>query len=687
MLRARSRTWWLSLLFAGVTTVNAAVADSHPFSVQDLVAMDRIVGSQLSPDGRRIAYVVSRLDLDNNRRLNDLYLVGSDGSAARQLTVGNGTDSDPRWAPDNRTIYFLSARSGSSQVWRIRIDGGEAEPVTALPLDVNTFLLSPDGSTLLLAIDVFPDCTALACTRSRLDELAARQSTGQIYDQLFIRHWDSWEDGRRSHLVALPVAGGDAIDLMQGMAADAPSQPFGGTEELTFTPDGAGIVFSARDAGLEEAWSTNFDLYFVPLDGSAAPRNLTAANPAWDTQPTFSPDGKTLAYLAMSRPGFEADRFRILLRPWPSAEDAADRELAPEWDRSPTGIAWSGNGKWVLATADNLGQASLFAIDAKRGQVRTLVERGSVSNLLPHGNEVYFTLDSLTAPADLYSIGLDGKGMTALTHINRERLAEVRQGEPEQFTFAGWNGETVHAYLVKPVDFDPGQRYPLAFLIHGGPQGSFGNHFHYRWNPQTYAGAGYAAVMVDFHGSTGYGQGFTDSIRDDWGGKPLVDLQKGLAAALERYPWVDSERICALGASYGGYMINWIAGVWQEPFRCLVNHDGSLDERMSYLDTEELWFPEWEHEGTPWSNPESYEKHNPIRYVGDWHTPMLVIHGARDFRVPETQGIATFNALQRLGIPSRLLYFPDENHWVLKPANSILWHETVLGWLDRWTGP
>jgi dipeptidyl aminopeptidase/acylaminoacyl peptidase len=257
-------------------------------------------------------------------------------------------------------------------------------------------------------------------------------------------------------------------------------------------------------------------------------------------------------------------------------------------------------------------------------------------------------------------------------------------GEPEQFTFKGWNNETVHGYIVKPVDFDSTKTYPVAFLIHGGPQGSFGNDFHYRWNPQAYAGAGYAAVMVDFHGSTGYGQAFCDSIRGDWGGKPLEDLKKGLAAALKQYPWMDGTRVGALGASYGGYMINWIAGNWPDRFRCLVSHDGNLDERAAYFDTEELWFPEWDHMGTPWDNPSGYEKHNPVNFVKNWKTPMLIVHGGQDFRVVETQGLSGFNALKRRGIPSRFLYFPDENHWVLKPANSILWHETVIAWLDQW---
>jgi dipeptidyl aminopeptidase/acylaminoacyl peptidase len=396
----------------------------------------------------------------------------------------------------------------------------------------------------------------------------------------------------------------------------------------------------------------------------------------------FSPDGRTLAYLAMRRPGYEADRRRIVLRPWP---DGSSRVLAPEWDRSPGAIAWSPDGKTIYASAHHLGQQPLFAIDVAAGKVAMPVGEGTVHGFARTEDAIVYELDHLRSPVEIHVARPDGSGARRITRFNDEALARVRMGEPEQLTFAGWNGETVYAWLTKPVDFEQSRKYPVAFLIHGGPQGSFSNNFHYRWNPQAYAGAGYAALMVDFHGSTGYGQKFSDAIRGDWGGKPLVDLQKGLAAALERYPFLDRDRKCALGASYGGYMVNWIAGKWPDGFDCLVSHDGNLDERLAYFDTEELWFPEWDHEGTPWLNPEGYEKHNPILHVANWKTPMLVIHGGLDYRVVDTQGMSTFTAAQRQGIPSRFLYFPDENHWVLKPHNSILWHETVLDWLGRWT--
>ena len=654
---------------------------SHPFSVHDMLAMDRISDPQVSPDGGFIVFVVRKTDLEANRGRTDLWLVGADGAGLRRLTSHQEADSNPRWTPDGKSVYFLSSRSGFSQVWNIRIDGGEAKQVTDEPLDVGNLIVSPDGKYIAFTMEVFPDSNSPEETKERLDETAKRKATGRIYENIFVRHWDTWADGRRSHLFVMPAAGGEAVDVMQGMDADTPSKPFGGPEEFVFTPDSKGVIFTTRDVGRVEPWSTDFDLYLSPVDGSAGPECLTEENQAWDTQPVFSPDGKTLAYLAMERPGYESDRFRIVLRSWPNGKL---RVLTEDWDRSPSSFCFSADGRTIYATATNLGQVSLFVVDVRTGSAKTIVKDGTIGSPQVAGDRIIYAMNNLRSPEELYSVEPDGNNINQITNINKEKVAAVRTGDYEQFTFSGWNNEEVYCYVVRPVDFNPNKKYPVAFLIHGGPQGSFGNMFHYRWNPQAYAGAGYAAVMVDFHGSTGYGQAFCDSIRGDWGGKPLVDLQKGLAAALERYPWMDGDRVGALGASFGGYMINWIEGNWPDRFRCLVNHDGSLDERFAYFDTEELWFPEWDHFGTPWDNPEGYEKQNPVNFIKNWKTPMLVVHGAQDFRVAETQGLGTFNALQRLGIPGKLLYFPDESHWVLKPANSILWHDTVIGWLDHW---
>ncbi len=679
------------LLFVAVVALLAvpfaAAAESHPFSVHDMLAMDRISDPQVAPDGRSVAFVVRVTDLAANRGATDLWLVGADGTGLRRMTSHSASDFSPRWSPDGKTIYFLSTRSGSSQIWQIPIGGGESTQVTSVPLDLGSFHISPDGARIAFSAEVFPGKSIEESVRM-LDERSKKKASGTIYDSLLFRHWDTWADGRRNHIFVMPSKGGAPVDVMQAMDADAPSKPFGGPEEYTFTPDGKSIVFAARDAGREEAWSTNFDLYLAPVDGES-PTNLTADNKAWDTAPSFSPDGRTLAYLAMERPGFEADRYRIVLRSWP---DGPTRVLTQAWDRSPGSLTWSSDGKTIYAAADNLGQHSLFAIDVATGNARVVVKDGYVTSLAlvagaKGADRIVYGLDTLLSPVELFSVRGDGSDVRRLTNINGEKVAAARMGKPEQFTFEGANGDTVYAYVVTPADFDPAKKYPVAFIVHGGPQGSMGNHFHYRWNPQVYAGAGYAAVFVDFHGSTGYGQAFTDAIRGDWGGKPLVDLQKGLAAAIAKYPWLDGDRVAALGASYGGYMINWIAGNWPDRFRALVTHDGNLDERFAYFATEELWFPEWEHGGTPWDNPEGYAKHNPVDFVKNWKTPTLVIHGALDYRVVETGGFATFTALQRRGIPSKLLYFPDENHWVLKPHNSILWHETVLAWLDQWTKP
>ena len=668
------------VLVSGLVGLAPAAADSHPFTADDLVRMARLSDPQVSPDGKSVAYVLRETDMDANKGRTDLWLVGLDGSEPRRLTTDPASDSSPRFAPDGKSLYFLSSRSGSSQVWRLPLDAGEAEQVTDLPLDVGNLLVSPDGKHLALTMEVFPDCDDLGCTTKRLKEREEAKTSGRLYERLFIRHWDTWKDGRRSHLFIHELGSdGEPIDVTAGMDADVPSKPFGDASEIAFSPDGEGIVFAARDAGAGEPWSTDFNLYHAALDGSSEPRRLTP-NPAWDTHPVFSPDGKTLAYAAMERAGFEADRFRVILRAWPDGEE---RVLTQDWDRSAGAMVFSPDGKTLYVTAQDVGEVRLFAVDVASGKVSKVVDGGHVRSPGIAGGMLVYGRDDLRLPVDLYAQPMSGGSEKRLTEVNRERLASVRTGEYEQFSFAGWNDETVHGYLVKPVDFDPQQTYPVAFLVHGGPQGSFDNDFHYRWNPQAYAGAGYAAVMIDFHGSTGYGQAFTDSITGDWGGKPLEDLQKGLAAALERYPWLDGDRVCALGASYGGYMMNWIAGNWPDRFRCLVNHDGLFDLRSMYYSTEELWFPEWEL-GKPWENPEAVERHNPARFVQNWRTPMLVVHGALDFRVVESQGFQTFTALQRRGIPSQLLYFPDENHFVLKPHNSLQWHETVLAWLDRW---
>jgi dipeptidyl aminopeptidase/acylaminoacyl peptidase len=663
----------------------AAAATGAPFTIDDLVRLKRLSDPQLSPDGRYVVYVLRETDMDANKGRTDLWILdlkAKDGQP-RRLTENSANDSSPRWAPDSRTIYFLSTRSGSSQVWRLSLDAGESAQVTSYPLDVGSLKVSPSGDHLAISMEILPNCEELSCTKNALDEHEKNKATGRIFDRLFIRHWDTWSNGTRSHLFTARILGdGNAdtpVDVSRGLDGDVPSKPFGGDEDYVFSPDGRTLVFSLRVAGRSEPWSTNFDLFEVPVNGTAPPRDLTASNPAWDAQPIFLKNGD-LVWLAQDRPGFEADRYHIMIR---SARNGNVRPLTSAWDRSVSKLGATPNGRRVLATADDVGQAALFSIDPSSGTPTKLVSTGEVEDFVATETSVIFTLAGIGAPSDLFMIPVTGGDARRLTAVNEDVLGARQMSEYEQFSFKGWNDETVYGYVVKPYGFDPGKRFPIAFVVHGGPQVSMQNLWSYRWNAEAFAGAGYAVVMIDFHGSPGYGQAFTDSISGDWGGKPLVDLQKGLASALEKYPWLDGNRACALGASYGGFMMNWIEGNWPDRFKCIVNHDGVFDQRMMYYSTEELWFTEWENRGTQYEHPLEYEKFNPVNDVARWRTPMLVVHSEQDFRIPYSQGIAAFTALQRRGIESRFLEFPDENHWVLKPANSVLWYHTVLDWLDK----
>ena len=663
-----------------------AAADTHPFSIHDMLAMQRVSDPQVSPDGTQVAFEVSVPDVEKNKSSHELHLAATDGSWQRRLTsTGAG---QARWSRDGRTLFFVSSRTGSSQVFSLPLSGGEPTQVTHLPLDVDAVEPSPDGRHLFLAMAVFPGKTPEE-THALQESNAKVKASGQVYDHLFVRHWDTWNDNTRNHVFTYDLASGKAVDLMPALDADCPTKPFGGSEDYAVTPDGKTLVFSAKDPGKErssESWTTHFALYSVPADGSAAPKAFTTSL-AWNAQPRFSPDGKTLAYVAMSRPGFEADRFDLVLRTWATGAETKfvlRADETPTGDRSVGAFAWSPDGATLYVEAEHLGQRPLFAVDPATHKARILVGEGTLDGIqFAQGGRILFGSHCLTNPMELYTVAPDGKDLKRVTHLNDARVAAARFGEPVRFTFKGAKGEVVYGYLVKPVDFDPAKKYPVAFLIHGGPQGTFGNDFHYRWNAQAYAGAGYAAIMIDFHGSTSYGQAFTDAIRNDWGGAPFEDLMKGLDHCLATYPFLDKDRCGALGASYGGYMINWVAG-HTDRFKTLVCHDGNLDERMAYYNTEELWFPEWEHNGTPWDNPKAYAKVNPVEFIKNWKTPMLVIHGMKDYRIAYAQGLSTFTALQRKGIPSKLLIFPDENHWVVKPANSLQWHETVLGWLDQW---
>ncbi|WP_312328043.1 S9 family peptidase [Stenotrophomonas sp.] len=681
-----------ALLPLCLLTALPSLAATRGLDVRDMIALDRVSAPLLTADGGNVVFAKRVLGSDS-KASTGLFIRNlrtRDAAPPKPLTPAGWNVNSAALSADGQTVYFLSAKGGSQQLYAMPLAGGAPRQLTDFAVDVDSYQISPQGDRVAFSAGVFQDCGSdLACTSKKLDAHKARKNTGEVFDSLFVRHWDTWNDGRRNTLFVAPLPTGKAAAVKGAsaisatLAGDAPSKPFGGNDDFTWAPDGKSVVASIRVAGREEAWSTNFDLYRLDADGKQAPVNLTAANPAWDAGPVFSADGNTLYYRAMKRPGFEADRFGVMAMDLASGKT---REIAPGWDRSAGEVVLSEDGKSFYTAADDLGEHRLFNIDIATGKATVVAEGGSIGSPVIAGGTLAYTKNSLKSGDQIVVAGVDGSSPREITPSASQMLPDVAFGDYEQFQFKGWNNETVHGYVVKPYNYQEGKSYPVAFLIHGGPQGSFGNGWSYRWNPQTYAGQGYAVVMIDFHGSTGYGQAFTDAISQHWGDRPLEDLQKGWAAAQKQYPFLNGDKACALGASYGGFMVNWIAGNWNEPWKCLVNHDGVFDQRMMGYATEELWFTEWEQGGTPFAKPENYERFNPVNHVADWKKPILIIHGQLDFRIPVEQGLGAFTAAQRQGIESKFLYFPDENHWVLKPQNSVQWHDTVNGWLKQHIG-
>ena len=681
-----------ALLPLCLLTALPAAATTRGLDVRDMVALDRVSAPLLTADGGNVIFAKRVLGADS-KASTGLFIRNlrtRDAAPPKALTPAGWNVNSAALSADGSSVYFLSAKNGSQQLYVMPVAGGTPRQLTDFPVDVDSYQLSPQGDRVAFSAGVFQDCGSdLACTEKKLAAHKARKNTGEVFDSMFVRHWDTWNDGRRNTLFVAPlpaakgapVKGASAISAT--LAGDAPSKPFGGNDDYTWAPDGQSLVASIRVAGPKEPWSTNFDLYRLDADGKQAPVNLTAANPAWDAGPVFSADGKTLYYRAMKRPGFEADRFGVMAMDLASGKT---REIAPQWDRSAGEVVLSADGNSFYTAADDLGEHRLFNIDIATGKATVVAEGGSIGSPVIAGNTLAYTKNSLKSGDQIVVAQADGSTPREITPSASQMLPDVAFGDYEQFQFKGWNNETVHGYVVKPYNYQEGKTYPVAFLIHGGPQGSFGNGWSYRWNPQTYAGQGYAVVMIDFHGSTGYGQAFTDAISQHWGDRPLEDLQKGWAAAQKQYPFLNGDKACALGASYGGFMVNWIAGNWNEPWKCLVNHDGVFDQRMMGYATEELWFTEWEQGGTPYEKAANYEKFNPVNHVANWKKPILIVHGQLDFRIPVEQGLAAFTAAQRQGIESKFLYFPDENHWVLKPQNSVQWHDTVNGWLKQHIG-
>jgi dipeptidyl aminopeptidase/acylaminoacyl peptidase len=649
----------------------------------DMHMMHRIGAPEVSPDGRSAVFTISETDLKQNKRNDRLYLLDlTRPGAAPRTSRGAEQGHDAMFTADG-SLWFLMPAGDRDQLFRMA-PGGAPVQLSKFKGDIGGFRVAPAGNAVVIWADRHDRCDMLDCAMAVPDD----RGSGRTYDKLFARHWDVWaEPGVRSRLYAFPVVNGRLEGFGRRISAqlegDTPSKPFGGREEIAFSPDGQTVYFALREAGRIEALSTNLDIFAVPTNGARPPANLTDANDATDTLPTVSPDGRTLAYVAMTRPGYESDRQVIQLR---DVATGRVRALTQNWDRSVGSIEWAPDGKSLLVTAEDTLEQPVFRVDVASGRVTRLTREGHFANVraLPGGSALA-TMNSIMEPDDVYRLDRSGR-VSRLTDVNRRLLAELDPVTLDRFSFAGANGDRVWGIKVKPAKARG--KLPIAFIVHGGPQGTIGNAWSYRWNPRVFASPGYGVVSVDFHGSTGYGQAFTDSINRDWGGKPLQDLKLGLAYATANDPQLEAGNACALGASYGGYMMNWIEGQWPDRFKCIVQHDGIFDSRAMAYETEELWFSEWE-VGGPYYEPaarEVTERWNPVNHVHKWKTPMLVITSEKDFRVPYTQGLGAFTALQRRNVPSRLLVFPNENHWVLKPKNSIQWYDEVQGWLGRWTG-
>jgi dipeptidyl aminopeptidase/acylaminoacyl peptidase len=666
----------------------AGLAQARPFAAKDLALLDRVSDPRVSPDGRFVAYNLRSTDWEGNHGVNALWVIdrSSANAAPRLVRDQEKAATSPRWSADGQWLYFLSSRSGSAQVWRTAAQGGESWQVTKLPLDVGAYRLTPDGHALVAAVNVYAECDTLACSKAKDEARAKQKSTGTVYDSATPRFWDSYLDGRYIGLFAVPLSSDapatDATALTRNYQADIVGRPEGDDSSFVITRDGRSVIFSARPSGSAQGLGDPSALYSVPLDGSRPPQRLDGAATTSDSAPAVSPDGASLAYLARKGSTFTAPRAQLMIR---DLKTGTARPLAATFDRSPDALLWSADSKTLYANAEDTGQVRLFAINAVSGSVKALTGDGHVASFDLAKDLIIYSRDALDSPAQLFELKIGG-APRQLTHAGQATLSQTPLSNFEAFSFPGWNDEPVHGIVVQPADYRPNQKYPVAFLIHGGPHGSFGNAWSYRWNPQVWAGMGYAVVMVDFHGSSGYGEAFAKSIIGHWGDRPLTDLKKGWSYALSRYGFLDGERACALGGSYGGYMVAWIAGNWTQPWKCLVNHDGVFDIRLMSYSTDIPGFQQAQNEAPTWENPEAVERFNPVDHVADWTVPMLVVHGGRDDRVPLDQGMGAYGAAQLRHVPSQLLYFPDENHWVLKPQNSVQWYATVEAWMKRWLG-
>jgi dipeptidyl aminopeptidase/acylaminoacyl peptidase len=646
--------------------------------------VQRISDPQVSPNGQWVAFAVTRVDLEANKKPSHIWLLPAGGDEPRQFTRGEGSDTRPRWSPDSQSLAFVSTRGGKSQIWIISMAGGEAHPLTSMATEADGVVWARKADTLLFTSQVYPDCSNEDCNRKRLEEAEKSQVKARLIDELLFRHWDSWRDGKYTHLFTVPAHGGSPLDLTPG-GYDAPTFFLGAPDGYAVSPDGREVCYTSNRSlpSTSVAWTTNNHLYLVPASGGEA-KDITPGIHGSDASPQYSPDGRYIAFTSQQRNGYESDLFQLKVY---DRQTRSTSLLTPNFDQWVYSFAWAPDGNTLFFTAPERAGQPIFRTAVTRPVVEKVADGFNDDlQVSPDGKWLTLTSSTLSRPTEIHRVSTSGsKRTTAVTHINDPLMDELDMCPAESVTTRGAEGADIQSLLLKPPAFDAAKKYAALALIHGGPQSAWEDDWSYRWNAQMFAAHGYVVMMTNYHGSTGYGQKFVESISGDWGGAPYEDLMKA-TDHLASLPYVDKSRMGAAGASAGGYYIDWIAG-HTDRFKALVSHDGVYDNRSMYGETEELWFDEWEHHGVPWQVSENYEKDSPSRFAEHFKTPTLVVEGALDVRVPDGQAFQFFSALQRRGVPSRLLYFPDEGHWVLKPQNSQLWYKTVLGWLDQYLRP
>ena len=696
--------------FVAAFTIAAAILTScwagaasntgkHPFTFEEMMALKRVSEPVPSPDGKWVVFAAVDVNLDENSKKSHLWIVPAEGGEARRLNPSPNEEERPRFSPDGKRLTFTSKATDPSQIWMCSFDSttgtlaGFPHQLTSLSTGADGGVWSPDGKNVLFVSAVYPDCKDDPCNQQRDEALKKSKVKAQLFTKLFYRHWNAYTEFKRSHLfvvsaeadAAHPDPNTAAHDITPG-DHDVPPFSLGGQDMYAISPDGQEVAYTSKIDEVE-ANSTNNEIFLVPITGGT-PKKISTS-PGSDATPIYSPDGKSIAWRSMARAGYEADKARLFIY---DRQAGQMRDAMPAFDRSVESLTWARDGKAIFFTAEDHGVAPIYTLPLD-GKQPTEVARLHADDLIfeSNGKYLYFTRMSIQAPNEVWRVSVSDRlaksEPAAVTHMNDGVLAQVAMQPLESFQFKGAAGADMQGFLVRPPEFDATKKYPVKFLIHGGPQGAWGDDWSYRWNPELFAAgrtAGYVVVMINFHGSTGYGQKFTDGVNGDWGGKPFEDLMKGLDYAEKTYPFIDKNREAALGASYGGYMANWILG-HSDRFKCIVSHDGMFNSESAYGTTEELWFNEWEFKGPPWKNRELYRKWSPHLFAEKFKTPTLVIHGQLDYRLDVSEGFQLFTTLQRLGVPSQMLYFPDEGHWVLKPQNSRLWYKTVNDWVDRWT--